>query len=97
MRLPKPANDNPVFLTIRQVAERWQVDEKSVRRLIERGELLEHRLGQQTIRISMADLVIYERLRQAGTSGVNRVHPCPSMSSQINGLRHRREKGVQLN
>ena len=65
MRVPKPANDNPVFLTIRQVAERWQVDEKTVRRLVGRGELTHHRIGQQ-IRIAMPDLVTYERLSRRG-------------------------------
>ena len=58
-----PANDNTPapFLTIAQVAQRWRVHAKTVRRLIARGDLAVHRIGGQ-IRIALADLVAYERL-----------------------------------
>ena len=51
------------FHTVAQVAERWQCSEKTVRRLVERGELIAHRFGSQ-IRISEADLTAYERVNR---------------------------------
>lgn len=51
------------FYTVRQIAERWQCSEKTVRRLIERGELVAHRLGGRH-RISEADLVAHERVNR---------------------------------
>ena len=70
MTFRKPANDNapndrPAFLSIRQIAQRWQVDEKTVRRLVWRGELTVHRFGAQ-LRIGVPDLVGYERLNRLG-------------------------------
>ena len=43
------------LLTIRDVAKRCRVDEKTVRRWIDRGELAAHKLGRQW-RISERDL-----------------------------------------
>ncbi len=54
---------NRPFHTVAQVAERWQCSEKTVRRLIERGELVAHRLSSQ-IRISDTDLSAYERVNR---------------------------------
>jgi excisionase family DNA binding protein len=51
------------FLTVPQVAERWQVSEKKVRRLISSGDLIAHRFGVQ-IRVSEADLIGYERINR---------------------------------
>ena len=51
------------FYTVKQVAERRQCSEKTVRRLIARGELVAHRFGSQ-IRISEADLAAYERVNR---------------------------------
>lgn len=51
------------FYTVKQIAERWQCSEKTVRRLIERGELIAHRLGGRH-RISEADLTAYERVNR---------------------------------
>lgn len=48
----------PSLRTIAQVAERLQVDDKTVRRLIKRGELKAYRLGRQ-LRISDDDLLAY--------------------------------------
>ena len=47
------------FWTTRQIAERWLVSARTVRRLIEAGELRAHRMGKQ-IRIRLADLLAYE-------------------------------------
>lgn len=51
------------FYTVKQVAERQQCSEKTIRRLIARGELVAHRFGSQ-IRISEADLSAYERINR---------------------------------
>ncbi len=49
------------FYTIRLIADRWQVSEKKVYRLIKKGELVAHRFGSQW-RISEVDLRTFERL-----------------------------------
>jgi len=47
------------FWTPRQIGERWLVSPRTVRRLIEAGELGACRLGKQ-IRIRHTDLLAYE-------------------------------------
>ena len=47
------------FWTPRQIAERWLVSPRTVRRLIEAGELRACRMGKQ-IRIRHGDLLAYE-------------------------------------
>jgi excisionase family DNA binding protein len=51
------------FYTVKQIATRWQCSEKTVRRLIDRGELIAHRLGGRH-RISEADLMAHERVNR---------------------------------
>jgi excisionase family DNA binding protein len=53
----------PLFLTLKQIAERWQVSEKTVRRLISRNVIKVHRIGGQ-IRIIEEDLVAYEKVQR---------------------------------
>ena len=48
------------FDTIKSLAERWQVSERTVRRLIEKGDIRVHHIGGQ-IRISQEDRDAYER------------------------------------
>lgn len=48
------------FHTVRQIAERWQCSEKTVRRAITRGDLVAHNLGGLQ-RVSDADLTACER------------------------------------
>jgi excisionase family DNA binding protein len=55
--------DSIPFSTVRQLAERWQCSEKSVRRLIDRGELVAHRIAGQ-LRVSHADRLTFEKLRR---------------------------------
>jgi len=52
------------LLTLQDVATRWQVSLKSVRRIVARGELRVHRIGAQ-IRISPEDVTTFEKLRRA--------------------------------
>lgn len=56
---PKP---EPLF-TLHDLAARWQVSLKSVRRIVARGELKVHRIGHQ-IRVSPDDATAYEKLRR---------------------------------
>ncbi|MBQ0819612.1 helix-turn-helix domain-containing protein [Microvirga sp. HBU67558] len=51
------------LLTLEDLATRWQVSLKSVRRIVARGELKVHRIGHQ-IRISLEDVTTYEKLHR---------------------------------
>ena len=55
---PKRRDPRTDLLTIREVAERLKVSVKTVRRLIQRGELEACQVGRQW-RVSEADLIIY--------------------------------------
>jgi hypothetical protein len=48
------------LLTLQDLAARWQVSLKSVRRIVGRGDLKVHRIGHQ-IRISPEDAATYEK------------------------------------
>jgi excisionase family DNA binding protein len=50
------------FLTVEQLADRWQVSERTVRRMIERGELRALRVGPQ-LRVPLEVLDRYEMRR----------------------------------
>lgn len=65
----KPAQPDQSFLTIKQVAERLHLSEKTIRRLITRGDLMAHQFGTQ-YRISEADLSTYLRLHRGLGGGV---------------------------
>jgi excisionase family DNA binding protein len=52
------------FLSFSDLAERWGVSVKTVRRLAVRGDLKVHRIGHQ-IRISPEDVTTFEKLRRA--------------------------------
>ncbi|MBM1174711.1 helix-turn-helix domain-containing protein [Microvirga arabica] len=51
------------LLTLHDLAERWQVSVKSVRRIVARGELKVLRIGTQ-IRVSPPDAAAYEALHR---------------------------------
>lgn len=55
---------NPPFHTLKQLAERWRVCEKTVRRMIASNTLKVHRIGGQ-IRVSDEDLLTYEKLHRS--------------------------------
>jgi excisionase family DNA binding protein len=61
-RIPVKPKSEPL-LTLQDLATRWQVSLKSVRRIVARGELKVHRIGHQ-IRISVEDLNAYEKLHR---------------------------------
>tara|TARA_R110000787_G_scaffold100005_1_gene204817 strand:+ start:3890 stop:4072 length:183 start_codon:yes stop_codon:yes gene_type:complete len=54
------SDSSKLFDTIKSLAERWQVSERTVRRLIDKGDIKAHRIGDQ-IRISQEDRDAYER------------------------------------
>ncbi len=56
---PKP------FYSVADVAELIDVNERTIRRWIDDGELVAHRFGRQ-IRISRADLEAFVRVRREG-------------------------------
>lgn len=53
------------MLTVRQVAERLQASERTVRRAIASGELAVHRIGA-AVRVSEADLAAFLAARRQG-------------------------------
>lgn len=52
------------FLSFFDLAERWGVSVKTVRRIVARGDLKVHRIGAQ-IRVSPEDAIIYEKLHRS--------------------------------
>ncbi len=60
-----PAHTLPNLLTIEQTAKVLQVSSKTVRRWIDAGDLIAHRLGRQW-RISETDLQTFIRMRRQG-------------------------------
>ena len=53
----------PKFLTVQEVADNLAVSAKTVRRLIDRGDLPRHKLGRQ-VRISERDFRDFVALRR---------------------------------
>ncbi len=49
------------FLSLDQVAERWQCGKKVVRGAIDRGELRAHRFSRKVVRVALDELERYER------------------------------------
>lgn len=54
-----------ILLTVRQVAERLQTSQRTIRRAIATGELAVHRIGS-SIRVSDADLAVFLAARRQG-------------------------------
>ena len=61
----KSAHTLPNLLTIEQTAEHLQVSSKTLRRWIDTGDLIAHRLGRQW-RISETDLQSFIRMGRQG-------------------------------
>jgi excisionase family DNA binding protein len=53
-------SDLDPFFTLQDLAARWRISLKSVRRIVARGELKVHRFGNQ-IRVSPEDAAAYEK------------------------------------
>ena len=60
---PRQSASLEEFFTVKEVAEICRVNTKTVRRWIDRGELVAHRFGRQ-LRIAPADLAVFVKLRR---------------------------------
>lgn len=58
--MPNKTNSAPHFLTVDEIADRWQTSTRKIRRMIDAGELVAHRFGRH-VRVSESDLLAYER------------------------------------
>jgi len=59
---------SPEFLTLAQLAERWQVSEATIYRLMASGELAKTKIGTKVVRFARADVEQFElRARVAGS------------------------------
>ena len=65
MTPPQPGSSGltQAFYRLDEVAERYEVNIRSVRRWVSAGDLVVHRFGRR-LRVSAADLVVFERLRR---------------------------------
>jgi excisionase family DNA binding protein len=70
MSIPRPPRQDTVFLTVKQLASRWQMSERHVRRILANGDLAMTQLGR-AIRIPLQAVVVYE----AAHSGPFRAPP----------------------
>ena len=59
----KSAHTAQKFYTLRQLAERWQRDKRSIDRDIRSGNLVAHKFGK-SVRIAEDDVLLYEALRR---------------------------------
>lgn len=59
---PASSRNRKEFFTAADVAERWGMSERHVRRLIDDGELPAHCFGR-AVRVALGDLLIYEASR----------------------------------
>ena len=62
---PKNTPGDKEFTSIAKFAEHLDVNPKTVRRWIDKGDLVAHRFGRQ-LRISRADLEAFVRVRREG-------------------------------
>ena len=60
---PQPAPGAKHFFTLADVADRYDVNTRTVRRWVAAGELIAYRFGRQ-LRISAQDLKTFERLQR---------------------------------
>ena len=60
---PKTAVGIQKFYTMRQLAERWQRDKRSIDRDIKSGNLIAHKFGK-SVRIAEDDVLLYEAIRR---------------------------------
>ena len=58
---PKAGSSTQKFYTMRQLAERWQRDKRSIDRDIKSGNLVAHKFGK-SVRIAEDDVLLYEAM-----------------------------------
>lgn len=54
MDAPESTVDEPDYLTVTEVADRFRVDNRTIRRLIDRGDLPAVRVGDRSLRVPTA-------------------------------------------
>ena len=63
MDTPKAIPGSQKYYTMRQLAERWQRDKRSIDRDIRSGNLVAHKFGK-SVRIAEDDVLLYEAMRR---------------------------------
>lgn len=55
----KPAPKQHAFFTVADLARRWSLSERHIRRLIDQGDLIVHRIGR-SVRVSQSNIALFE-------------------------------------
>lgn len=70
---PSPATTAPVYLSLTNAARRFDVERKTIRRAIDRGELAAVRIGSRgDLRVRIADLDRWARPVRNGAESIER-------------------------
>lgn len=54
-----PPSGRKAFYTVAELAVRWSLSERHIRRLIEQGDIIAHRIGR-AVRVSAANVALFE-------------------------------------
>lgn len=54
-----PPSGRKAFYTVAELAVRWSLSERHIRRLIDNGEVVAHRIGR-AVRVSAANVALFE-------------------------------------
>jgi excisionase family DNA binding protein len=54
------SNPGVVFLTVAELATRWNIHELTVRRLIDEGKVKSVKIGEKSIRVALSEVERYE-------------------------------------
>jgi len=57
--LAPPPSGRKAFYTVAELALRWSLSQRPIRRLIEQGAIVEHRIGR-AVRVSAANVALFE-------------------------------------
>jgi excisionase family DNA binding protein len=60
-----PNSRAPRYLTVEQLAARWQTTDRTIRRKLASHELPTVRIGEAMVRIALEDIEAFERLRRS--------------------------------
>lgn len=61
----KPANDQDAVLTVTELMARWKCTRRSVLEAIHAGKLKAFRIGERSYRVTMQEVMRYERAEAA--------------------------------
>jgi excisionase family DNA binding protein len=54
-----PLSGRKAFYTVAELAVRWSLSQRHIRRLIEQGDIIAHRIGR-AVRVSAANVALFE-------------------------------------